>query len=410
MIGVYDNALKSFDLESISINKPYANELCLILKANIDQSASWIAKVEAKLIDFLQKGIINSKNSQTDGIFSSSILNKNLSLLSNLYQSALTQEDLDERDLLLLKQKIRTPQKPRCLRLNKPHEIIGKVLRWDENTIGPSISSKLHEVNLPPPSPFIPPPTPMSMAMELNNWFVDLIETIDNPFELVINSVSEYVLKSFDARTKDALEVTRRMFDHRNIGTISNLGMQFINENFELQEAAYEKTEEKNSKIEELSKFYQIVISRILNKEIEKNNNIEGLLMNEEFLRGIYSCCLEALLYLHSVVSINFEEVLDISGITAFDFWKVINSFSQFDTNIPQSLRRHFREIEVKIISHLSWKEGSKINSAIKQLIIKAEDSSDTNLFLRRLLSHSANRLLEICNSLGLLEPIKEEV
>ena len=86
----------------------------------------------------------------------------------------------------------------------------------------------------------------MSMAMELNNWFVDLIETIDNPFELVINSVSEYVLKSFDARTKDALEVTRRMFDHRNIGTISNLGMQFINENFELQEAAYEKTEEKN--------------------------------------------------------------------------------------------------------------------------------------------------------------------
>ena len=46
-----------------------------------------------------------------------------------MYQNKMTQEDFDERDLIFLKHKIRTPQKPRCLRLNKPHEIIGKVLR-----------------------------------------------------------------------------------------------------------------------------------------------------------------------------------------------------------------------------------------------------------------------------------------
>ena len=410
MIGVYDIALRNLDEHSLGLSPPFLHPLCSILKAGAEQAVAWVSRIEAQVADFLLKGSLCSKNTTINGVFSHSVLNRNISLLSEAYQSSLSQEDFDERDLILLKQKIRTPQKPRCLRVNKPHEIIGKVLRWDENTVGPSIASKLHEVSLPPPSPFIPPPTPMTMAMELNNWFIELIDNSINPLEHIIKLAPVHAFNIFRLRTNDILASTRKVFEQRNIGNRSSLGMQFINDNFEPQLLIRPQTDENNTKIEELSKFYYIVISRVLNKELEKHNSVEEILINEDLQRGLYSCCLEALLYLHSVVSINFEEVLDISGASAFDFWKVISSFSQFDQNVPQSLRRHFREIEVKIISSLSWKSGSKINKAVKALIATSENSTDTNLFLKRLLSHCANRILELSNSLGLSEAVKEEI
>lgn len=410
MIGVYDLALRSLDREIVALQPPYVNELCMILKANFDQAAPWVERIQGLLNEYLQNGSICSKNSTAEGVFSSSVLHKNLALLSELYQTGLTQEDFDERDLILLKNKIRTPQKPRCLRFNKPHEIIGKVLRWDENTIGPSIASKLHEVSLPPPSPFIPPPTPMSMAMELNNWFVDLIESNELPFENLLKVAAEFAFNIFKIRTSDMLASTQKIFEQRKIGTKASLGQQFINEYFEVQEVLIKPSDTQNSRIEELSKFYNLVIAKILTKELGKGADINEFLLNEDFQRGIFTCCLEALLYLHSVVSVNFEEVLDIGGASPFDFWKVINSFSQFDPTFPQSLRRHFREIEVKIISHLSWMPNSKINTAIKDLIATEAESTDTNLFLRRLLSHCANRILELSNSLSLSEPVKEEI
>ena len=411
MIGLYDISLRNLDANSIGLPAPYLPQLCSILKASPEQAVLWVCRIESQIADYLLKGTLSSKNATVNGIFSHSVLHKNISLLNEAYQGFLTQEDFDERDLILLKHKIRTPQKPRCLRVNKPHKTIGKVLRWDEHPGGPSIASKLHEVSLPPPSPFIPPPTPMSMAMELNNWFMELIENSENPLEILGKIGSAHAFNTFKLRTSDILASTRKIFEQRNIGTRSSFGMQFIHDNFEPQLLLRPvQDDENNTKIEELSKFYYIVISRVLNKELEKHNSIEELLLNEDFQRGLYSCCLEALLYLHSVVSINFEEVLEISGASAFDFWKVINSFSQFDQNVPQSLRRHFREIEVKIISSLSWKSGSKINKAVKNLITNSENSMDTDLFLRRLLSHCANRILELCNSLGLAEAIKEEI
>jgi hypothetical protein len=74
----------------------------------------------------IDKGQVCSKHDNLSGVFSNSVLKKNISLLSDMYQNKMTQEDFDERDLIFLKHKIRTPQKPRCLRLNKPHEIIRK--------------------------------------------------------------------------------------------------------------------------------------------------------------------------------------------------------------------------------------------------------------------------------------------
>lgn len=158
----------------------------------------------------------------------------------------------------------------------------------------------------------------MTMAMELNNWFMDLIETCENPLENMLKTVPEYLSVILKTRTDSLLDSAKKIFESRNIGTKSAIGMLFLNENFEIQK--YEENKSENSKIVELEKLYLIVLSKVLYKETEKDNTIEGLLLNEDFQRALFGCCLEALLYLHSVVSINFEEVLDMCGTTPFDF------------------------------------------------------------------------------------------
>lgn len=407
ILAIFDVFLKNLRNVSFGLSQPYTTELCSFLGANSDQSQIWVGKVEKCLSTYLQRGNLFSKNFELSGAFKSSVLSKNMSLLSNLYDSQMDQSNFDERDLILLKQNIRTPQKPRFMRQNKPHEIMGKVLKWDENLIGPTINSKLNEVNMIPASPFIPPPTPMSMVMELNNWFVDLIDLNKKDANLKV-LISDHAISVIRIKINDSLERTKKVFEQRDIGTKSIQGLKFISEHFEA--IPLTEIQEKNTRIEELNSFFYIVFTKILKKEQEKDNDVERLALNEEFLSGVFAICLEALLFTHSVICINFEEVLELSGSNSFDFWKVINPFFQFDNQIPHSLRRHFREIEVKILSCLAWTEGSKVNLSLKEMLTNGEDRSETSLFLKRLLSHSANRILELTNSLSLSESVKEEI
>lgn len=407
IVAIFEVFLNNIGKVSVGLTQPYTSELCGFLGANSDQAAVWVGKVEKCLQTYLQQGHLCSKNYELSGVFKDSVINKNMNLLSYLYETQMDQSNFDERDLIFLKQGIRTPQKPRFLRQNKPHEIMGKVLKWDENFVGPTINSKLNEVNLIPASPFIPPPTPMTMVMELNNWFLDLIDLNQKDSDLK-GLITDHAISVIRIKVGDLLKGTEKVFTLREIGTKSVQGLKFISEHFEATPLPV--IQEKNTRIEELHSFIFIVLARILKKEAEKDNNAEQLALNEDFLRGIFAICLEALLFTHSVISINFEEVIDMSGSNYFDFWKVINSFFQFDSSIPHSLRRHFREIEVKILSCLAWTEDSKVNLYLKDMVNQGEDKSDTSLFLKRLLSHSANRILELTNALNLSESVKEEI
>lgn len=413
IIGTFDVFLRHMDEKTVSIPKPYFQELCQYFKASTEIASSWVSKIEKGISDYLTSGDMFSKDFEISGVFKGSILNRNINLLNALYQSRMDNSTIDERDLILLKQKIRTPQKPRFLRQNKPNSTIGKVLKWDENFVGPSINSKLHEASQTLASPYIPPPTPMSMAMELDSWFSDFFDFKKEQNELQ-NLLNEHTYRVFAIRCQNLIYETKSIFTQREIGTNSAQGLKFVSENFEGK--VLDDSQNFNTRLDQLETFFLIVIGRIVKKEQEKENCIEKLMMNEEFVRGIFACCLENLLFTKNILSINFEEVLAISGTTCFEFWKAINPFFSFDSNIPQSVRRHFREIEVKILSCLAWKEGSKVNLYIRDMKgltgeqEEKSDNSDTSLFFKRLLSHCANRILELTNALSLNEGIKEEI
>lgn len=93
-----------------------------------------------------------------------------------------------------------------------------------------------------------------------------------------------------------------------------------------------------------------------------------------------------------------------------FDFWKIISSFAQFDPQMPALVKFHFREIEIKILSHLGWNQQSPINFIIRKSIDTIESATEESeggrafeinhpsydLFFRRVLSHCAQRIFEL--------------
>lgn len=59
-------------------------------------------------------------------------------------------------------------------------------------------------------------------------------------------------------------------------------------------------------------------------------------------------------------------------NLSVFDFWKLVNSFIVVDAQMPTPLKRHFRDIEIKIVTDLGWKSGSPILQIIEKILDKA--------------------------------------
>jgi hypothetical protein len=66
-------------------------------------------------------------------------------------------------------------------------------------------------------------------------------------------------------------------------------------------------------------------------------------------------------------------------NLSVFDFWKLVNSFIVVDAQMPTPLKRHFRDIEIKIVTDLGWKSGSPILQIIEKILEKAMVDHENN-------------------------------
>lgn len=96
---------------------------------------------------------------------------------------------------------------------------------------------------------------------------------------------------------------------------------------------------------------------------------------------------------------------------------------------MPRVLSNHFREIEVKIACEMAWQTGSPVVEIIRQEIksqtLTYDEDHDTrmreeqkseqimqpfNMFFKRILHLTAQRVYELCEMLGINEETKERI
>ncbi|KMZ75895.1 Retinoblastoma-related protein [Zostera marina] len=129
-------------------------------------------------------------------------------------------------------------------------------------------------------------------------------------------------------------------------------------------------------KSEALKLYYRVLEAMCRAESILLNaTNLTPLLSHECFHRCMLACSAELVLATHKTVTIMFPDVLERTGITAFDLSKVIESYVRHEETLPRELKRHLNTFEEHLLESLAWEKGS---SMYNSLIIARPSLSET--------------------------------
>lgn len=83
------------------------------------------------------------------------------------------------------------------------------------------------------------------------------------------------------------------------------------------------------------------------------------------FHKSILVSAVETVLLVRNEISCTFIDVLSLFELSAFDYWKIVNAYLKFDPVMPSPLKKHFRDIEIKIVSQMGWSNNSSVHRLI---------------------------------------------
>ena len=238
-----------------------------------------------------------------------------------------------------------------------------------------TLSSQLKDIKFPnmiPSSPYsiraFTPATPVSLALEMVNWLKLKTEnakkSLDSDgFPPVMSRHLSYCKP--DTKSKilanlntwaDKVKLERKSDHSTGISGCDSI------ENFKY---LYLKL------VDEL--LHQEEVNTLENKkESDKDKVAKELsrtLYRIEFHKAVFTCAAETILFIYNEHKLVFTQLLEFMNLSVLDFWKLVNSFIVVDPQMPTPLKRHFRDIETKIVTELGWKFGSPILDIVDDIL-----------------------------------------
>lgn len=329
-----------------------------------------------------------------EGIFAASHIHYNHGKLIEFYVQSLKEWQVSEVEFLK-KVQPKTPIKQTRHRKTQLDLKSKRIISWDtEGDCG--IKSKLGEIPVQA-SPSTHSFTPMSSAMELSNWIREIMKKIQ--LEQVPQLLEEY-------NSSANFSVYAKIESFRNrLSTV-------LNEKENLPSMLNEGAGASKSKSENILKLYVYALHGMLKNEQKRQGNLNTLYNNENFHQATFACAVESIVFAYGL-PLNFEQVLSLAEVSIFEFWKIITTFVQFDSKIPISLKKHFRDVENHIINESAWTDSSAIHQLMAQFVNDSKSSSGSpifNIFFKRLLSYLAQKLVEVTEQVEILEEVKERI
>ncbi|KAI5636066.1 retinoblastoma-associated protein A domain-containing protein [Phthorimaea operculella] len=110
--------------------------------------------------------------------------------------------------------------------------------------------------------------------------------------------------------------------------------------------------------------LYYRVLEHIIRAEQRKkpHASLKMLLCQETYQLAVYACCTEVVLHAYGVQSLRFPRVLQVFGLSAFHFYKVIELVVQavFD-KLSRDVIKHLNAVEEEVLESLVWKSDSPL-------------------------------------------------
>lgn len=227
-------------------------------------------------------------------------------------------------------------------------------------------------------------PTPISQNLEVTYWLIDCRKTQEN--ELISS------LEILEMKEIIESRITRYRADLSHNSILKRLSSNAIH--------LY---------------LYLLVQTWGQRKRADFEADFLESYRHDGFHRSLLALAGECLLYSENSATVSFEEVLQVAGVAAFDFWKVlIFALPHF----PRPLKAHFRLIETKIVCSLGWERTGAINHFLQSLDQDSlSDDSESPLpvptpafakFFENVTTYLSLRLRQLATYLQLEDQLRE--
>ena len=379
-LSIVLNQLKGDSKEDISNLRKV---LCEAFKMKSEDSVIEMEGIIAKMITEVMGRNITLKE-----MFEPDRVHLIIKKMNSQYQQRLQLDEIDERIFVVSEMKIKTPSKfmpfarqgmaNRLFTPFKPDDTdcAAKRLKTSKRTLtyennsstktNVNFATKLKEIKFehyPSQSPYtvskLPAATPITRAMEMNNWLQEHILKCVISENGLSPTLSEFVSYS-------AIKPLIESLDNILIKLSSALGIE------------KNQTQIKSSDIKAL--YFRIIDSLIgIEEKQSAKSDITKLLFNMEFHKGVIVTSTEIMLFVYNSMAIQFEEILGLCEIDPFQFWKLILPFLKFDPMMPTPLKLHFQQIEVKILTFLAWQKNASIHCLLANIIEKEKMEEKKN-------------------------------
>lgn len=190
-------------------------------------------------------------------------------------------------------------------------------------------------------------------------------------------------------------------------------------------------------------KLYHYLLEHILLDELQRTQNKRPWVKSACFHNCLLACAFEVTLFASKVPNLGFPAVLRIFGVTAWAFFKVIETAVR-QGGFPPSIKAHLRDVEAMILERLAWvgtgelpalilsPEAKEIlkqqhalhtpplpgpplepfalpRAALEVPVLTAGDRFSLSLFFRKLMAIARERLEMVCSD-SLLEIPREYI
>jgi hypothetical protein len=342
------------------------------------------------------------------GVFEPERIALSIKRLGAQYQQQITPDELDERIFVSSETKITTPLKFTPFARQGGANKAGTPAKPDPNADpangtcaarqlraskrmltyegpGPgkenvTLTTKLNEIKFSQyvtQSPYnaikLPAATPITRAMEMNNWLQDHVskaQLCDGSFPTMARLLP-LLPDTFGQALKGALE-----------STFKKLGTALGNDKSACDEDA-SKIGKGDVKSQRIRCMYSRIAEELLCVEEKKATagvaELLPIVQNTKFHKAVIATATEVVLFVHNSMALRFEQILELCELSAFDFWKLIRPFLKFDPVMPSPLRMHFQEIEVKILTWLAWQRNSPIHLLLSQIVARERQEENKN-------------------------------
>lgn len=123
--------------------------------------------------------------------------------------------------------------------------------------------------------------------------------------------------------------------------------------------------------------LYYKVFEHIIREEHRKKPQVslQILLTQETYQLAVYACCTEIVLHAYCVHSLKFPRVLQIYGLSAFHFYKIIELVVQVVVEkLTRDVIKHLNAVEEEVLESLVWTSDSPLWEQLSRTPVPASN------------------------------------